>query len=300
MLSRLTSETNPETNNFAASYAYDSLISDASCGTITSAGNLLKHVDAAGNALCSSGYDALHRVGAVTYPSSSTPAKYFIYDAATVNSTSMANAKTRLAEAYTCTGTCSSKITDLGFSYAPTGRQTDVWELTPHSGSNYYFHVTETPWPNGAINTVSNLVGLPTITYGADGEGRVSSVSASSGQYQVTSVSYNAASQVTALTYGSSDSDSFTFDPNTGRMRQYQFSMGSSPKTDTGVLSWNPNSSLLSLVITDQINSANTQTCNYTHDALGRTASANCGTTIFNQNFSYDPFGNINKAVPTG
>ena len=300
MLSRLTSETNPETNNAAVAYSYDSLTSDASCGSITSAGNLLKRLDAAGNASCSSSYDALHRVGVVTYPSSSTPTKHFVYDAATVNSTAMANAKTRLAEAYTCTGGCSSKITDLGFSYRSTGQTTDVYELTPHSGTNYYFHVTATPWPNGATNTISNLVGLPTITYGADGEGRASSVSASTGQYPVTSVSYNAASQVTALTYGSSDSDSFTSDPNTGRMSQYQFTMGSSPKTDTGVLTWNTNGSLQKLVITDQINSANTQTCNYTHDDLGRTASANCGTATFNQNFSYDPFGNINKAVPTG
>ena len=302
MLGRLTSETNPETNNAAVTYAYDSLTSDASCGSITSAGNLLKRLDAAGNASCSSGYDALHRVGVVTYPSSSTPAKHFVYDAATVNLTAMSNAKTRLAEAYTCTGTCSSKITDLGFSYSPTGRQTDAWELTPHSGSSYYFHVTETPWPNGAVNTVSNLVGLPTITYGADGEGRISSVSASSGQNPVTSVSYNAASQATGLTYGSSDSDAFTFYSNTGRMNTYVFSMGASPntKTDTGTLTWNTNGSLQQLVIADQINSLNSQTCNYTHDDLGRTASANCGTAIFNQNFAYDPFGNITKTVPTG
>ena len=302
MLSRLTSETNPETNNAAVTYAYDSLTSDASCGSITSAGNLLKRLDAAGNASCSSGYDALHRVGSVTHPSSSTPAKHFVYDAATVNSTAMSNAKARLAEAYTCTGTCSSKLTDLGFSYAATGSQTDAWELTPHSGTNYYFHVTETPWPNGAVNTISNLAGLPTITYGADGEGRISSVSAATGQYPVTSVSYNAASQATAVTYGSSDSDAFTFYSNTGRMNTYVFSVGASPntKTDSGTLTWNTNGSLQQVVIADQINSLDTQTCTYTHDDLGRTASANCGTTIFNQNFTYDPFGNITKTVPGG
>jgi hypothetical protein len=66
MLSRLTSETNPENNNSATTYAYDSLSSDPSCGTVTSAGNLLKRVDAAGNASCLSGYDALHRVGDVS------------------------------------------------------------------------------------------------------------------------------------------------------------------------------------------------------------------------------------------
>jgi RHS repeat-associated protein len=301
MLGRLISETNPETKNAAITYSYDSLTSDAACGTITSAGNLLKRLDAAGNAACYSGYDALHRVGAVMYPSSSTPAKHFVYDTATVNGSAMSNAKTRLAEAYTCIGTCSSKVTDLGFSYWPTGQTSDVWELTPHSGTNYYYRVTSAYWPNGAVNTIGNLVGLPTITYGVDGEGRGGTVSASSGQNPITSVAYNAAGQVTGLTYGSSDSDSFTFYTSTGRMQQYQFSMGTTPvKTDTGVLTWNSNGSLQQLAITDLINSANTQTCNYTHDDLGRIASANCGTAVFNQTFSYDPFGNINKAVPQG
>lgn len=299
MLSRLTSETNPETANTAKTYAYDSLSGDTNCGTITSAGNLLKTLDGAGNAACYSGYDALHRVGSVTYPSSSTPSKVFVYDAATVNGTAMSNAKTRLAEAYTCIGGCSGKTTDLGFSYTATGQQSDVWEMTPHSGTSYYYHVTASPWPNGAINTISNLVGLPTITYGADGEGRMFTVAASSGQNPVTAVSYNSASQVTGLTYGSSDSDSFTYYP-VGRMQTYTYSMGATPKTDSGTLNWNNNGTLSSLTITDQINSLNTQSCNYTHDALGRIASANCGTTIFNQNFSYDPFGNITKTVPGG
>jgi RHS repeat-associated protein len=298
MLGRLTSETNPEMNNTAVSYSYDSLSSDASCGTITSAGNILKRVDAAGNATCYSGYDALHRVGTTTYPSTSTPAKHFVYDTATVNGTSVANAKTRLAEAYTCTGTCTSKITDLGFGYSVTGQPTDVYELTPHSGG--YYHVNASPWPNGVVNLLQGLSGLPTITYSTDGKGRQGTVSASSGQNPVTSITYDPASHVTALTYGSSDSDSFQFDSNTGRMKQYQFSVGSSPKTDTGVLTWNPNWTLETLAITDQLNSTNTQTCTYTHDALGRIASANCGSSIWSQTFSYDPFGNITKTVPGG
>src|SRR6266567_967028 len=180
------------------------------------------------------------------------------------------------------------------------GQQSDVWELTPHSGTNFYYHVTSAFWPNGSVNTISNLVGLPTITYGADGEGRMSTVFAGTGQNPVTSVSYNPAVQVTAITYGSLDADSFTYYSTTGRMHTYTYSMGATPKTDSGTLNWNTNGSLQSLTVTDQINSANTQTCNYTHDALGRVASANCGTSIWNQNFAYDPFGNINKTVPNG
>lgn len=301
MLGRLTSETNPEMNNAAVAYSYDALSSDASCGTITSAGNMLKRLDAAGNATCYSGYDPLHRVGSVIYPGTSTPAKNFVYDSATVNGTSMAYAKTRLAEAYTCIGTCSSKITDLGFSYSKTGQTSDVWELTPHSGINTYYHVSSLYWPNGAVNTLSNLSGLPTITYSTEGEGRMSTVTASSGQSPlVSSITYDPSSHVTALTFGSSDSDSFVFDPNTGRMTKYTYSVGVSPQTDIGQLTWNPNGSLQQLAITDQLNPADSQTCAYTHDALGRVASANCGASTWSQTFSYDPFGNITKSVPQG
>ncbi|MGA7634061.1 MAG: RHS repeat-associated core domain-containing protein [Terriglobales bacterium] len=301
MLGRLTSETNPEMNNSAITYSYDSLSSDASCGTITSAGNMLKRLDAAGNATCYSGYDAYHRVESIIYPSTNTPAKNFVYDTATVNGTNMANAKTHLAEAYTCIGTCSSKITDLGFSYSSTGQTSGVWELTPNSGINTYYYVSSLYWPNGAINTLSNLSGLPTITYSTEGEGRMSTVTATSSQSPVvSSITYDPSSHVTALTLGSSDSDSFNFDPNTGRMTKYTYSVGSPAQTDIGNLQWNSNGTLEQLAITDQLNPADSQTCNYTHDALGRVASANCGASTWSQTFSYDPFGNITKTVPGG
>src|SRR5581483_8459453 len=298
MLGRITSEINPETNNTAYTYAYDALTSDASCGTITSAANLVKRVDAAGNSTCYT-YDSIHRVLSTIYPSTATPAKFFVYDSATVSGTSVPNAKTRLAEAYTCTGTCSSKITDLGFGYSPTGQTTDSWEKTPNSGSTYY-HIQAAYWPNGALNTLSGLPGLPTtVTYNADGEGRPTSVSATTGQNPVTSVSYNSASQVTGITYGSSDNDSFTYDTNTPRQNQYTFNYGST-KTVQGKLTWNQNGTLQQLVISDPSHITNSQTCAYGYDDLARLASANCGTTKWSQTFTYDPFGNITKFVPSG
>jgi RHS repeat-associated protein len=159
--------------------------------------------------------------------------------------------------------------------------------------------VASTAWPNGSPNTLS-LSGLPTITYSTDGEGRSSTVSASSGQNPITAITFNAAGQATALTLGSSDTDSFTFDPRTGRLSTYQFNMGTTPLVDKGVLTWNANGSLQGLVITDAINSTNAQTCSYTHDDLGRVSSANCGCSLWSQTFSYDPFGNITKAIANG
>ena len=49
---------------------------------------------------------------------------------------------------------------------------------------------------------------------------------ASSGQNPVTSTSYNTASQVTSSTYGSADSDTFSFDPNTQLPTGYTINVG--------------------------------------------------------------------------
>jgi len=298
-MGRLTLENNPETAQNGTYYTYDT---DATCGT--SKGDLVKKTDPIGNVVCFS-YDALHRPTAVTYPSGSyaavTPAKHFVYDSATVNSVTMSNTKARLAEAYTCAGSCSSKITDEGFSYTVRGETSDVYQSTPHSGG--FYHVNQTYWAHGGPNQLSQLPGLPTIIYGGtiggttglDGEGRVTQVTASSGQNPITDVTYNYASFPTQVTYGSGDSDIFAYDPNTLRMTQFKFNVGTASQSLTGNLTWNANATLGQLAITDQFNSANTQTCNYSHDDLVRISTANCGSAA-NQSFSYDPFGNITKS----
>ena len=222
---------------------------------------------------------------------SATPNKYFVYDSATVNSVAMVNVKGRMAEAYTCFSPCSSKITDIGMSYTVRGEPSDVYESTPNSGG--YYHVTESYWANGALDQLSNLVGLPTVTYGVDGEGRVYSVGASSGQNPLSSTSYNTASLPTAINLGSGDSDSYTFDPNTNRMTQYSFNVNG--QSVVGALTWNPIGTLETLAVTDPFYSGGNQTCSYTHDDLTRIFTANCGS-VFSQTFSYDAFGNLDKS----
>ena len=291
MLGRLASEQNPETGSTAIAYTYDS--SDSTCGSYTSAGDLVEKKDALGNYTCYQ-YDGLHRVTSITYPAGSyagrTDQKHYVYDSATVSGTVMGNAKTRLAEAYTCTGSCTSKKTDLGFSYSARGEVTDAWEMTPNSGG--YYHPTAAFWANGALKTLW-ISSLPSISYGADGEGRASTVSASSGQNPVTATSYNTASQVTGVTYGSADADAFQFDPNTGRMTQYKYTVSGS--SEVANLTWNANGSLKTLAITDPFNSGDGQTCSYLHDDLSRIASVSCGSA-WAQTFSFDPFGNITKS----
>lgn len=123
----------------------------------------------------------------------------------------MANAKGRLAEAYTTASGQTSKLTDLGFSYSARGEVTDAYESTPHS--NGYYHSSATYSANGAPNTLS-APGLPTTYYCPDGEGRVNSVSTSSvcatSSYLASGVGYNVFGELTSVTYGSGDSDTFS------------------------------------------------------------------------------------------
>ncbi len=282
----MTSETNPESGH--VTYTYDT---DGTCGT--SKGDLVRKMDAVGN-VTSFTYDGLHRNVTVTYPSGAysgvTPAKTFVYDAATVNGAAMANAKGRLAEAYT--GAAASKTTDIGISYSARGETAAVYQASPHSSG--YYHVAATYWANGAVNTLnSGLAGLPTWTYGVDGEGRPYSASASSGTNPVTSTLYNGFSLPTSVIYpvpwlGRAQNDTFSYDGNTGRMTQYQTGASSY----SGALTWNANGTLASLAT-----SVPAQTCNYVHDDLTRLASVACAASPsgWNQTFGYDAFGNISK-----
>jgi RHS repeat-associated protein len=167
----------------------------------------------------------------------------------------------------------------------------DVYESTPNSGG--YYHVNQTYWANGVLNQLSGLSALPTITYGVDGEGRIYSATASSGQNPLSSTTYNVASLPTQVNLGSSDSDSFTYDPNSDRMTEYEFTVDS--QSVVGTLTWNAIATLASLTVTDPFNSSDAQTCSYSHDDLARIASVSCGS-IWSQTLSYDAFGNINKS----
>ena len=286
MLGRLVSETNPESG--ATSYAYDSSSPCTAFG-----GALVQKVDGNGNSICYS-FDLLRRVTAKTYSGPNLVNQqgnsYYVYDAATVNGVVMVNAKARLAEAYTATTPTGTKITDLGFSYTARGEPGTLLESTPHSGG--YYTLSATYWPSGALNTLSGL-GLPTISYNSDGEGRPTTVSASSGQNPVTGTSYNVSSQVTGVTLGSLDVANFGFEANTGRQNLYKEVINGS--VISGSLTWNANGTLKQLIVSDAFNAGDNQTCNYAYDDLARLTSANCGTP-WSQTFTYDVFGNLTKS----
>jgi RHS repeat-associated protein len=307
MLGRLASEANPETGT--TTYYWDAAASSCGGGAYATPGDLGAKKDNAGVYTCY-GYDALHRLAGFG-PSNSTNCTGFQYDSYTPpTGVTVLNPLGRLVEAYTnsaCDGH-GSLVTDKWFSYSARGEVTDIYTKTPNSGG--FYHMTKSYWPHGALKTLGGIPGVPTIYYGAsdgsglDGEGRVTKVTASSGTNPVTAVTYGGTGQpvdsLTQVTYGSSDFDNFSYDTGTGRMKGYQFNIGTLGRAVVGTLGWNQNGTLGTLGIVDPFNGANTQTCTYTHDDLGRVSSVSCGNSTWTQNFSYDAFGNISKSVPTG
>lgn len=197
------------------------------------------------------------------------------------------------AETDTCASpiTQASILTDEWFSYDKDGRLTDVWELTPHSGG--YYHTAVTYYSNGAVNSLTGIPGYAAINYGVDGEGRTSGASQDTTTI-INNVTFNAASQpltVSISTLG--DNDTYTYDPATGRMNMYKFTVNG--VSDTGTLTWNTNGTLRQLAIVDGFNSGGTQTCTFSYDDLARLTSDNCGA-IWSQTFSYDQYGNLTKS----
>jgi RHS repeat-associated protein len=299
-LDRLSSATNPEWGPATANYTYD-----VACTTTpASAGDLTKRVDAAGNVTCFA-YDGLHRLTDVglTGPT----CRHFRYDASVTPPTGVTVATTlsRMEEAYT-DNCASGKITDEWFGYDALGNVTDLYESTPHSSG--FYHTTAQYFPNGAVQSVSGVPGQSTWNFGVEGEGRPSSAVTGSTTW-VSSVAYNLTSNppTTTITYGSGDIDTYTFDASTGRMTNSTFTIGSPSKSYINGLSWNSNGSLQQLATTDPFNSTNALTCSYLYDDLGRIGlkpglapptyyADNCGTGHWQQNFTYDAFGNITKS----
>jgi len=288
-LSRLTSESNPESG--AVNYTYDA---DATCGTYN--GDLVKTVNAANATTCAH-YDALRRRTFMSNANSSS-CRFFQYDTNPGFGLTENNLKGHLSGAWV--GNCTTGAvtsSNLGFNYSVRGEPLDTYQWSAHSGG--WYDAQATYWANGTLNTLDfdkstggDLL-IPTITYGADGEGRISTVSGTSLQNPVTATSYNVAGEVTGVTFGSGDSDSYQYDAGSLLMKQYKYNVSSS--TVTGNTTWNANGTLGTLAITDPLNSGDSQTCNYAYDDLARLASANCGTP-WSQTFSYDPFGNITKS----
>lgn len=302
-LGRLTSQIKPESGT--TSITYDSVSGTCS---VNSYGDMVKRMDANGNWTCYS-YDVLHRPTDVgnNNQGSTNVCRRYRYDntqgvlGAIPLGVTVSNTMGRLVEAETdnCSSpiTQSSMITDEWFSYDKDGRLTDLYELTPHSGG--YYHTTVGYFANGAVSSLSGLPGYATYSYTVDGEGRPNTAIQGTTTF-INGVSYNPANQPTTVAVGKlGDQDIYTYDPATGRMQTYNFTVNS--VSDSASLTWNANGTLRQLAITDGFDSGGTQTCTFGtssvmgYDDLGRLLSNNCGS-LWSQTFSYDQYDNLTKA----
>jgi len=317
-LGRTLTATYPESGTKRFFYDVAPSTPGATCASTTFEGLLVKTYDANGTTACYT-YDGMNRVTSVIYSGTNWDGenKYFVYDSATVNSIAMTNALGRIAEAYTAPTASGTKVTDEGFSYTGRGEVSNVLQFSTNSGG--YYSTGATYFANGAVATVTGAVIDSPWVYMLDGKGRPNGMGSSGSSTDVvSSVTYNPANQPLIKTLSSAPytaNDTYTYDPNTGRMLTYAFTIGATPVTTTGTYTWNANGTLQGLAVVDGINSANTETCAYGtagigfggqggYDEFGNLISAVCansgGTNVWGQAFTYDMYNNVTKSVPTG
>ena len=316
-MGRVTQTTTPEGGTIQYTY-------DANSGCPGSINGYLTAVNMPANGWCIY-RDALGRVTSMhaSYSGTGTACRYFYYDNSTGYSgtiptgITIANSMGRMVEAATAACSGNTLITDEWFSYDKDGRVTDMWEKTPNSGQ--YYHSIATFYENGAVNTLQLATpSLYTMTYGLDGEGRWYTLKQGASQNIVTGASspgpmYNAAGapiEIDLTGNTTVDKDTYTYDPNTGRMTTFTFQVSTPAKTLAGQLNWNPNGTLNNLAITDGFNSGGTQTCYFNpssgtgmgYDDWGRLLQSICGPSsspgsLWNQTFSYDQYNNLTKTA---
>ena len=301
------------------SYTYDTPCSSSYYNTTS---RLAETVDANGNTLCYS-YDALGRVTLVN--ADGTTCRWFYYDNGEGNGTTsggytgtvptgitLTNQYGRMVEAATdgCTAvashTSSTLITDEWFAYDKDGNKTNLWQLTPHS--TQYYHSTATFFGNGVPATVDLAnPSLYTMTYGLDGEGRISTLTdTTASQSIVTGTTYFPAANPAVVSLTGTDNDAYTYNTNTGRMTEFVFTVGGNNLT--GTLNWNPNGTLGYLSVIDGFNSGGSETCysnssgslGHGYDDLGRLVEFDCGSGNWGQQFAYDQYDNLTKTVLSG
>src|SRR5260370_2998790 len=81
---------------------------------------------------------------------------------------------------------------DQWFAYSTRGEMTDLWQSTSHIAG--YYHGTASYAANGALSSLGGVPGYTKITYGLDGEGRLSTATQGTTNL-VTAAKYTAATQ---------------------------------------------------------------------------------------------------------
>jgi len=183
--------------------------------------------------------------------------------------------------------------------------------MKPHRGRPWTS--TATFFANGAVNTIQLASpSLYTLTYGLDSEGRWDTLEDGSTMIvtgPTNGTMYDAAGHVlnVQLTGATPDQDIYTYDPNTGNMKTFEFEVGNTPANLTGAITWNPNGTLAHVAVVDGFNSGGSSTCysdsnswlGYGYDDWGRLLAFDCGSGNVAEYMQPDIYDNVKMTVPS-
>jgi RHS repeat-associated protein len=169
-LSRLTSETNPESGT--VSYSYNS------SGDLASKNSPAPNQSGTATVTTTYTYDALHRLTGTNYSDGTTPANYYYYDVAPSWNPYATNVAGRVSNSKNQYGGGTSEMaTATAYCYDKMGRVTEQWQQTPSLSPG-----GEPVFSN--FDMVGNLISTTdaagtVISYGHDGASRITTITSS-------------------------------------------------------------------------------------------------------------------------
>ncbi|MFZ0993849.1 MAG: RHS repeat-associated core domain-containing protein [Candidatus Sulfotelmatobacter sp.] len=293
-LSRLTSATNPESGTIAYSY-------DAN-GNVTLKTAPLENQTGTGTVQTTYAYDALNRLTKKSYNDGGlTPTVQFAYDASSLTGCTVA--PPALTDSYPI-GRRTSMCDGSGgtsWSHDPLGRilvpKRLVASASPHA-------LTYTYNLDGSVATQNDGSGGKTITYTTGGAGLPLAAQDGSGNMFVKSALYAPFGGLASMIngYTSSFAGITTSNQYNSRLQPSVFSASTPSATifsqsySYGGTRQEHNNGNVSQIV-NNLNNSRTQ--NFTYDPLNRiltaASQATSGTYCWGQNFSIDPWGNLNQ-----
>jgi YD repeat-containing protein len=294
-LSRLTSETNPETGSTAITYQYDTN------------GDLHTRIDA--RVTITYAHDALHRLTSKSYSDGTTPQIIYGYDITNPFSLTATNTAGRLVQIWTGASSPANYNTWTAFSYDAVGRVTTQWNCFSFPWNAVCPNIVSTGMQYDVAGNLIQTVypsGLA-VQQSFDSAGRVCQIAAATSSCAsatnpwASSFTYSPASQVTGFTYGNSvaatygyssrlQTSSIKYTKGASTLFSSTYSFGSAA-ADNGSIAG----------ITDLVD--NGRSSAYTHDALNRlhTASTTGSTNYpaWGLQWTYDKYGNATQQAVT-
>jgi RHS repeat-associated protein len=274
-LSRMTSETNPESGTITK--AYDT----GSAGDLYTSTAPKPNSTTSGTVTTTYAWDALHRIANITF-SDGAVGYYYTYDVATDGGHTLSNTKGRLVEPEHGTG--STTIGASILSYDKMGRIAQEWACQPSNCGAAMTSLAYTYNLLGEPITATSDNGGYYFTYNYNAIGQLTGIVPSTHDSthpdsEYSGATYNALGELTAGTYGDGTTVAKTYN-HMGRLTQITDSVYSL------ALAYAPNGSVTTY------NDSKAGNWTLTYDAFNRLATGSNATTGAAYSYTYDQFGN--------